>query len=546
MSRLLPQNVEEDNDVQMTDSPIPEGRQTRQARAPTRKNTIIVSKPVPTHLEAIQMLALGYDVKLRDGRFMRVEHIHEQDRKIEGRILILQDHRRLFVPYAKHELVRLGDVDGSGAMQAVEAVVAVEDIVRYCTIIFTNQPYQYMHARVRTSEKWTTIKTLHLRGLAGLNDSDPTWVDDVIVQGIQRIPSKTHDTELRLRWRGEGHTQLGGNHTAVRGKQVRREYTFAEPFCGAGGPSLGAAEAGLRLMHAFDCDEEAMNTYRHEFQVGRPFLKAVTMDVADYIHMARNSPDYIVDVVHMSPPCQPFSGANANLNPEEDERNVETFRTVGILLKVHKPRFATLEESFGLGSRNNLLHFRELVGFFTNHGFSVQWNMFNLARFGVPQNRKRLIFVAAAPGERLPNLPTVTHGDEPGLRPWVNIGDAINNIPTSATDHDIHHIHLRRPRRNPAGRITPVSMTDRSNTVMTDGNSDRVHHPDNRIYTIRELAALQTYPHDFEFFGTWGQKCTQIGNDVPPRFAEILYRDLITQIKAFDQEEMNGMNTTNQ
>ncbi len=80
---------------------------------------------------------------------------------------------------------------------------------------------------------------------------------------------------------------------------------------------------------------------------------------------------------------------------------------------------------------------------------------------------------------------------------------------------------------------------------MTIGNSYRVHHPHNRIYIIRELAALQTYPHDFEFFGGWGQKTTQIGNDVPSRFAETLYRDLIKQIKEFDRKEMEGNDAAN-
>lgn len=122
----------------------------------------------------------------------------------------------------------------------------------------------------------------------------------------------------------------------------------------------------------------------------------------------------------------------------------------------------------------------------------------------------------------------------------MNIENAINNIPQSATDHDIHYISLCKVPKNPNGKITEVCMKERSNTIMTAGNSYRVHHPDNRIYTIRELAALQTYPHDFDFFGSWGQKCTQIGNDVPPQFAEVLYRDLIQQIKEFDREEMEG------
>ena len=62
---------------------------------------------------------------------------------------------------------------------------------------------------------------------------------------------------------------------------------------------------------------------------------------------------------------------------------------------------------------------------------------------------------------------------------------------------------------------------------MTKGNCQEVHHPDGIHYTVRKLAALQTFPHDLEFLGTEKENCQLIGNDVPPAFTETLFKSLI-------------------
>lgn len=130
----------------------------------------------------------------------------------------------------------------------------------------------------------------------------------------------------------------------------------------------------------------------------------------------------------------------------------------------------------------------------------------------------------------MPKFPAPTHGEAgSGLRPYVQIRDAIYNIPMSAT-----HQHMISESKKPY-LLTPYSDRSFAKCITTTGGQFNHHPSGQRKYNLRELACLQSFP-THHVFSTRGivVAMKQVGNAVPPRLAKAWFEEIIKSLKETD------------
>lgn len=365
-------------------------------------------------------LKAGKSVQLRDGTFLRItslQHDRQDNLLLRGRPLALQKECAPMLPKQKRELLWKVDVlsDGSSNNKRIinEITVDAGMVKNVCLIVFTNVPashkeYQQVQAKVEKQKAFCcrrkiiqidlTVKTVAERALGNLTFEECD------------VDARLTNVSLRSAWRGV--TALGGSHkqTVHHGNVIILDhdddddgyfpdqnessitkYTFGDGFCGAGGVSRGAKQAGLKVKFGFDMDRNAIESYRDNFK--RDGTIGFKLDVSQFLAMAGKR--FMVDILHLSPPCQPYSAAHTtSQNVQRDEDNQAVLFSTWQLVEQLKPRIVTMEETEGLYARHPQ-YFYSLVHTFMDHGYSVRWRIVNTYHYGVPQSRRRIYLYAA-------------------------------------------------------------------------------------------------------------------------------------------------------
>ena len=137
------------------------------------------------------------------------------------------------------------------------------------------------------------------------------------------------------------------------------------------------------------------------------------------------------------------------------------------------------------------------------------------------------------PGESLPDLPQPTHAlPGAGLLPYNTVANAIDGIPLDAEDHDVEKGLLSYQM---LGYREPYNKLQPARTITCSGGEFNYHPSGRRGFTAREFACLQTFPVDFQFSEKKVRK--QIGNAVPPKFAEAVFREVCKSLRETDERE---------
>lgn len=298
-------------------------------------------------------------------------------------------------------------------------------------------------------------------------------------------------------------------------------------FSGAGGLDLGFSQAGHEIIWANDIDKDACATYRKN--IGDHIVCSDIKDID--IH---SIPD--CDIVIGGFPCQGFSMANMRRSIE-DERN-QLYKFFYSVIKEKQPRFFVAENVKGILSLGHGSVIRQIEADFQDAGYITSVNLVNMADYGVPQTRQRVIIL----GQRIDisteltiHIPQKTNSRLPekdNLPNWVSIEEAISRFPDPDLPNDfLNHIYsaYKVEFRNFTGH-RPTDAHKPSPTILARGNGKGgvcaiPHYNGKRRLTIRESAAIQTFPDDFEFIGAMNSCYRQIGNAVPVHFAYLLGKE---------------------
>ena len=297
-------------------------------------------------------------------------------------------------------------------------------------------------------------------------------------------------------------------------------------FSGAGGLDLGLIQAGNTIIWANDIDKDAVATYREN--IGDHI-------VCDDIKNIDISALPNADVVVGGFPCQGFSQAN-RLRTLEDDRN-QLYRFFYNTIKVKQPKYFIAENVKGILSLGKGEAIKQIVADFEAAGYITSVNLVNMADYGVPQTRQRVIIIGQRVdlGKELRFIfPQPTHSKTGELPQWVSIKEAIDHFPDPDKENNVLN-HVYSAYKVEYRNFTGHRKTDPdkpSPTVLARGNGKGgvcaiPHYNGRRRLTIRESASVQTFPEDFHFVGTMNSCYRQIGNAVPVLFARKLGDELM-------------------
>lgn len=208
-------------------------------------------------------------------------------------------------------------------------------------------------------------------------------------------------------------------------------------FSGAGGLSLGFGAGGLQPSFAADINRDACATYRQNLGIDAYVLDLGAQD-REPLHRLLAPYRGCMAVVG-GPPCQGFSTAGSRRS--DDPRNHLVFSYLDAVDYL-RPCWFLFENVEGILTSGGGESLRDLAACFIERGYTLRIDKINLAGFGLPQSRKRVLIMGNLVG--LPfRLPPETHafhagkhvsrGLTHGLLPAApTIMEAIGDLPAAS------------------------------------------------------------------------------------------------------------------
>lgn len=156
-------------------------------------------------------------------------------------------------------------------------------------------------------------------------------------------------------------------------------------FCGAGGSSWGARQAGVEIVAAFDLWPLAGETHDANFPEAEFFPGRLEEHDVDAL-IKRLGP---IDLILASPECTNHSPAKGN-KPRCEESKGTAFQVVRFA-SAFKPRWLVVENVVNMLKWTRYVEFKAAL---EELGYKLHEQVLNAAHFGVAQSRRRLFLLA--------------------------------------------------------------------------------------------------------------------------------------------------------
>lgn len=339
---------------------------------------------------------------------------------------------------------------------------------------------------------------------------------------------------------------------------------FIDLFCGAGGLTKGLKMAGMIPVLGVDRDQHAINTYKSNHPEAKTYLGSVT-DL-DEEKLKELIQDKKIHLLVAGPPCHGFS----TIRDDKNRHEISFFSEFCRLVKMIKPQYIIFENVTGLLSKRNEYTLITVLERFFQMGYEAQVQILEAQKYGVPQVRKRAFFLASNNGTDLTYpTPQFDLQNETGHIPPTTVGTALNEIESHKfviKNHELHQslfldgVNLERLKCIPEGKAIRYKSDEESYlpddlklgvdwSTLREGrlregryrrldrqapaptlnskNTQYFHPTENRRFTVRELATLQSFPLSYEILGPLTQQVHQVGNSVPPLLAKAIGQEII-------------------
>ena len=203
------------------------------------------------------------------------------------------------------------------------------------------------------------------------------------------------------------------------------KFNVIDLFCGAGGLSLGFQQAGFNIIVGVDNEPVALETFEYNHK-GSVALNADLSQQETFDLILKTAGDKKIDVIIAGPPCQGFSLTGPR--NFDDPRN-KLYLAVIEMVQQYQPKGFIIENVPGMATMYNGQVKDEVLRRFNEMGYNIACQILKACDYGVPQMRKRLVFMGVRKDIGEPHFPEPSFG--PGTeRPYRTCRDAISDLPT--------------------------------------------------------------------------------------------------------------------